>query len=98
MRCMARDFVSLQDRAAFQAALDGLGADTAVAVALTDLDGFAQLNDDYGHDLGDQVLRNYQRTLTGSLPAEAIVVRIGGDEFAIALPDTSAESALILLE
>jgi diguanylate cyclase (GGDEF)-like protein len=94
---MAND-ISMQDRAAFQQAVEALGAETAVAVALTDLDGFAGLNNTYGRDAADDVLRTYERTLSGSLPADAIVARIGGDEFAVALPDASAESALILLE
>jgi len=69
-----------------------------VAVAMTDLDHFAQLNDEHGRKAGDRVLDVWIRTLTGSLPADAIVGRLGGDEFAIALPGASAENALILLE
>lgn len=70
----------------------------AVAVALTDLDRFGELNDTRGRDAGDRVLATWIETLTRSLPADAIVGRLGGDEFGIALPDASAENALILLE
>ncbi|MBW3537530.1 MAG: GGDEF domain-containing protein [Actinobacteria bacterium] len=69
-----------------------------LAVALCDLDDFARINEGLGREVGDAVLRDWERTLTRSLPAEATVVRIGGDEYAAALPDHSAESALILLE
>ena len=69
-----------------------------LAVALCDLDDFARINEGLGRDVGDAVLREWERTLTGSLPADAMVVRVGGDEYAAALPDHSAESALILLE
>ena len=69
-----------------------------VSVALLDLDHFAQINDDYGHAAGDDVLRSLENVLTGSLPSDALVGRFGGDEYAVALPDTPAESALILLE
>lgn len=69
-----------------------------LAVALTDLDGFAELNSAHGHSTGDRVIAAWERTLVGSLPKEATVVRLGGDEHAVALPGHSAESALILLE
>ena len=70
----------------------------AVAVALTDLDDFRVLNDTLGHDVGDRVLEVWIKTLVGSLPSDAIVGRLGGDEFGIALPGASAENALILFE
>ena len=70
----------------------------AVAVALTDLDRFGELNESKGRDAGDRVLEVWIETLTNSLPKDAIVGRLGGDEFGIALPNSSAENALILLE
>ncbi len=70
----------------------------AVAVALTDLDRFAALNETKGREAGDRVLGVWIETLTRSLPKDAIVGRLGGDEFGIALPNASAENALILLE
>jgi diguanylate cyclase (GGDEF)-like protein len=70
----------------------------AVAVALTDLDRFGELNDARGREAGDRVLQVWVDTLTGSLPKDAIVGRLGGDEFGVALPNASAENALILLE
>ncbi|MBV8084352.1 MAG: GGDEF domain-containing protein [Chloroflexi bacterium] len=73
------------------------GAPSA-AFAVTDLDGFDGVNTEYGHEAGDRVLAAWQRTLTGSLPREALVARVGGDAFAVALPGFSAESALIVLE
>ena len=79
---------------------DGLAefADQPLAVVLCDLDDFKQINDGLGHDVGDVVLSEWERTFTRSLPPDATVVRVGGDEYAAALPDHSAESALILLE
>lgn len=72
--------------------------DRPLAVALCDLDNFARINHGLGREVGDAVLRDWERTLTRSLPADAKVLRVGGDEYAAALPDHSAESALILLE
>ena len=69
-----------------------------LAVALTDLDGFAEINRAHGHAAGDRVIEAWERTLAGSLPRDAVVARLGGDEHAVALPGNSAESALILLE
>lgn len=70
----------------------------AVAVVLTDLDHFRELNDTRGREAGDRVLEVWIETLTRSLPADSIVGRLGGDEFGIAIPQASAENALILLE
>ena len=85
--------------------LDGLIAkiarkvgDGAVAVALTDIDRFGELNDTAGRAAGDKVLQVWVDTLTQSLPKDAIVGRLGGDEFGVALPNASAENALILLD
>ncbi len=69
-----------------------------VAVALSDLDDFKEINDDHGHDAGDAVLAAWERTLRSSLPKGAIVRRLGGDEYAVALPGSSAENALIILD
>lgn len=80
------------------ARVDEVVAGGAVAVAMTDLDRFAVLNETKGRAAGDRVLEVWIETLTGSLPDQAIVGRLGGDEFAIALPNTSAENALILFE
>ncbi len=70
----------------------------AVAIALTDLDDFAEVNETLGRDVGDRVLEVWIKTLVGSLPPDAIVGRLGGDEFGIALPNASAENALIQFE
>jgi len=88
----------LLDRPSFERAAAAVTDRTALAVAVTDIDHFKELNDEFGSAAGDEVLRSFERTLTGSVPGEAIVGRISGDEYGVALPDTSAESALILLE
>ena len=69
-----------------------------LAVAVGDLDAFQKVNDDHGVEAGDRVLTTFERTLAGSLPPDAMIARISGDEYVIALPGASAESALIQLE
>ncbi|HVF32544.1 MAG TPA: GGDEF domain-containing protein [Acidimicrobiales bacterium] len=92
------DLTGLLDRSGFTGAFAGLGETTAVAVATVDMDGFKGVNDRHGRAVGDELLQKHARTLSGSLPPDALVARVGGDEFVVALPHTSAEGALILLE
>src|SRR2546421_9974287 len=71
---------------------------SSLTLALVDLDLFKQINDDVGHRGGDQVLKFFSQFVRVNLRQEDIVCRIGGDEFAIILPDTSAEDAAIFFE
>lgn len=88
------------DRDTFLSDLEGQlhHGNAPAALALTDLDDFASLNQRYGHDAGDAVLAAWDRVLTTNLPEESSVVRLGGDEFVVVLPGTSAENAVVLLE
>ena len=74
------------------------GARRPLALAVADLDRFAAVNERLGMDAGDRVLATFERTVSGSLGPDAVIARIGGDEYAIGLPGTSAESALVQLE
>ena len=66
---------------------------TSIAVCYLDLDHFKQLNDTYGHALGDAVLRSAVSVSRSLLPQQAIMGRLGGDEFVILLTGCSQESA-----
>ena len=60
-----------------------IGREGDQTLLLADIDHFKRVNDTIGHDGGDEVLRVFARTLRQSVPPEALVARIGGEEFAI---------------
>jgi diguanylate cyclase (GGDEF)-like protein/PAS domain S-box-containing protein/excisionase family DNA binding protein len=64
---------------------------------LVDLDGFAKLNDGFGHRTGDEVLVGAGARLRGMLPAEATAGRLAGDDFGVLVPDADSEAALLEL-
>ncbi|HLH67215.1 MAG TPA: sensor domain-containing diguanylate cyclase [Solirubrobacteraceae bacterium] len=64
-----------------------------VAVAIVDVDRFKRVNDHSGHEAGDRVLVAVARALATVARAQDTVARVGGDEFAWILPDTSAPQA-----
>ena len=69
----------------------------AFTVAYMDLDNFKAVNDKFGHLEGDEVLKTVTRTVMARLRGIDIVARIGGDEFALFLPDTDQAGAKALL-
>lgn len=69
-----------------------------VTIAYIDLDGFKQVNDTKGHQQGDEVLRTCADEMRSTLRASDLACRIGGDEFAVMLPNTSERGAVEILE
>ena len=67
---------------------------TPLACMMIDADGFKQINDSYGHDAGDEVLRQLSKNLRFAMRTDDVVCRLGGDEFLIICPQTSLEGAL----
>jgi len=65
-----------------------------LSVAMIDIDHFKNVNDSYGHPAGDRVIKNLSRLLKQRLRGADVIGRYGGEEFALALPDTPMEVAL----
>ena len=68
-----------------------------IAVGFMDLDGFKQINDALGHDIGDEVLKNMALKFDEALPANARAYRLGGDEFAIIINQINSKEEVILI-
>lgn len=73
--------------------IDGL-----FAVMMIDLDKFKAINDRYGHDAGDAVLREFSRRLQENIRGVDLVARFGGEEFFVAMPDVDQVAAAAAAE
>ncbi|GHF99024.1 sensor domain-containing diguanylate cyclase [Thalassotalea marina] len=69
-----------------------------LAVISLDIDHFKNINDKYGHPVGDQVLIEVSKNLLPNLRSEDVLARIGGEEFAIVLPETDLDKATVIAE
>ena len=73
-------------------------AEAPLVVVLLDLDHFKQINDRFGHTVGDRVLVQVAKLLSEHTRASDIVTRTGGEEFVLVMPGTSAPDAFDLCE
>jgi diguanylate cyclase (GGDEF)-like protein len=69
-----------------------------LSLAMIDIDHFKQVNDRYGHPVGDRVLKNLSRFLRQRLRTSDVVARYGGEEFAVLLSDTDQNTACQVME
>lgn len=68
-------------------------SDSQGSLMLLDLNDFKPINDRFGHEVGDQILREVARRLSRSLPHEALLARLGGDEFGV-ITHSASEDAM----
>ena len=69
-----------------------------LSVGYLDLDGFKGVNDNFGHEAGDELLGSFAMTLRATVRPVDIVGRLGGDEFAFLLPETDEDGAMKVVE
>lgn len=106
------DHVKRQQRLALTDALTGLAnrrrldevlvraeeSNGPYSLLLVDIDFFKRVNDEYGHDAGDDVLQQLGKVLLSSVRQEDIVGRFGGEEFLVYLPNTRIKEAILIAE
>jgi len=68
----------------------------SLSVLMIDIDEFKEINDNYGHDIGDAILKKVAEVLDNALRKEDILCRLGGDEFTVLLLDTNREMAFTI--
>jgi diguanylate cyclase (GGDEF)-like protein len=97
------ELTGIYNRRAFQKVLDrelrrSKRYQKPLSLIMLDVDGFKAINDTYGHEAGDSVLKVLAAQLQSSIRDIDFLARYGGDEFAVILPETRAEEAAILAE
>ena len=70
----------------------------SLAVLIADMDHFKSVNDTWGHDAGDAVLKELAERMRGSVRGVDLVCRFGGEEFVVILPDTDLDTAGVVAE
>lgn len=80
---------------AFIGSQPGTNVTTRAALHI-DLDDFKSINDEHGHEAGDEHLRKFAKGIRMMVPSEAFAARLGGDEFVVLLPSASVQSASLL--
>ncbi len=98
---MTDGLTGLANRKAFDAEFDNIlrsaeANKTVFTLLMLDIDHFKSFNDNFGHQIGDQVLRLVARTLKDTIKGKDFAARYGGEEFSIILPDTDMTGAVIV--
>ncbi|MCJ2165390.1 MULTISPECIES: GGDEF domain-containing protein [unclassified Pseudodesulfovibrio] len=97
------DLTGLPNRRWFFERLDeevdrALRYDSKLSLIMVDIDHFRKVNDTFGHPLGDLALAEVARLLAANIRTSDIVVRYGGEEFMIIIPESDAEQAAVVAE
>jgi diguanylate cyclase (GGDEF)-like protein len=71
---------------------------TSFGVIMMDLDHFKSYNDEFGHEVGDRILRQFAKTVTHAIRETNVAARFGGEEFVVILPETGVKECMIVAE
>lgn len=98
---MTDGLTGLANRKAFDLALRRISEEASqenqtFSLLMIDIDHFKNFNDNFGHQIGDQVLRLVARTLTDGVKGRDVAGRYGGEEFVIILPNTPLDAAVMV--
>lgn len=88
----------LYNRRAFFDRAAEFRAPTTIVAIVFDIDHFKQVNDIYGHQIGDTVLQKFAGILRDAVRDDDLAARLGGEEFVILLPDATLQTALLVAE
>jgi two-component system cell cycle response regulator len=72
--------------------------DKPLAFLIMDIDHFKSVNDTYGHDIGDEVLREFASRISANVRGIDLACRYGGEEFVVVMPDTDFDFAMTVAE
>lgn len=77
---------------------EALNRGRPLSVMVLDIDRFKLINDTFGHEAGDAVLKEFAQRVRASVRAVDLAVRLGGEEFVVLMPDTAIETAQLVAE
>ncbi len=100
---LSDSLTGVKNRRAFDLSLaselaESRGTGKPLSLVMVDLDYFKQVNDRFGHQAGDDVLRWFAQALNRNVKGRDSVARYGGEEFAIILPETAIADAIVLAQ
>jgi diguanylate cyclase (GGDEF)-like protein len=95
---MRDDLTGLANRRRFEQSLRDALVSGRPHVVLLDLDAFKSVNDELGHSVGDRLLGALAERLSAAVSDGSLVARMGGDEFAVLIPDTDAVGAMDVVD
>jgi diguanylate cyclase (GGDEF)-like protein len=90
----------LYNRSFFETALTNMQreGDFPLSILIMDVDGLKRVNDQFGHTVGDELLKRVGEVMSGALRGEDIIARIGGDEFVVLMPGTDFSAGEMVLQ